>query len=412
MDAMSLSMGVAPDGALLIWVRFRNGADTVTQSMNLYRSLDDGDSWSLWQTINSWSVATPQVLTSMVNRNGVLYCWWHTMTTYMWGVVTSSDNGATWEQTLLGTEAGASGHPIEAQLYVTEDDRILGLARTQVFGEPIIQIQFDGTTWTKADTNITDSYESNGAMVGSDDDLSVYYFERSDGSSQGGALHTRRTSVSDVWGNPTGWPQATTIGLGSHERRDTGQVNATQMDSGDHAVVYYSGSNGTADIYAVRGIRGTVERSIRLAAAVQPVGHVSVLAVMDSVNEVTVPAASSAPGLYIGSAFFPLTEYMTRGRLYWRIIGRGYCASSAGRLTVGCRFRGRTDWEMATETAFILGTSEGGLDTGWAPFPDTFGRASTSRLRNEIQFRAWSNANGISKLHGSSRLLLGFVPVA
>jgi hypothetical protein len=81
-------------------------------------------------------------------------------TNHAWGKVTSSDNGATWTQTVIESGLTKEQWPTEPSAVYLGKGRILAIGRTEGGGTSSTRTQFQmvstdsGATWTRSQTNI------------------------------------------------------------------------------------------------------------------------------------------------------------------------------------------------------------------------------------------------------------------
>jgi len=162
---------------------------------------------------------------------------------HSWGKLTSSDNGATWTQTVIESELTKDEWPTEPSAVHLNDGRILVVARTEAGGVYTTRAQFQmtstdhGATWNRSRTNIGDVLCSTPSLVLDPKTglLSNYYYQRGRG-----VLWRRVVEPDSVFENPLGWPAAEAVGAGSRVTFDAGNVNAAVI-GGAHYLSFYSG---------------------------------------------------------------------------------------------------------------------------------------------------------------------------
>ena len=245
--------GLDANGALLVWIR-RVGKDW---QHDLYRSTD-GVSFTL--------VATPKLDTRPVQitdifsvpQVGLMALWfggsYSDAADHSWGTVTSSDNGATWKQTVVESGLTKNEWPTEPAAVFLGDGRILGIARTEMGGPTTDRCQFQlqssdsGATWTRQRTNITDVTASTPSLILDQQTglLSNYYYQRG----RGGLLRRRVAQAAKVWDQPLRWPASEAVAQGSEVTFDAGNVNATMLGSVHH-LAFYSGEAPQTSVLSV-----------------------------------------------------------------------------------------------------------------------------------------------------------------
>lgn len=242
-------VGLDSSGNLLGWHRGRTPNTTTVATYDLYRSTDNGSTWSLYSS-PSWTYM-PTVIKNIISVPTVgLMAAWHADSNTRWGIVTSDDDGLTWTQTVVGSGLDTDEWPVEVNFaYISSvAGRILGLGRTQVTGGSarIFQLESDdyGATWTVEETNIV-AQQSLAAIVydATDDVVNVAYYARGTGK-----LYHIQVDPDTVWGSPTSWPTPTSLASGSTSSADTGYADMVTEGDGSssaHIVWYDKTASGT-----------------------------------------------------------------------------------------------------------------------------------------------------------------------
>ena len=156
------------------------------------------------------------------------------------GVITSGDNGVTWQQRPICENVKRADWPTEPSFVSLGNGRLLTIARCED-GRAQFQLtsEDNGLNWKIAKTNIGDVAASTPSLVydAKTGIIHNYYFQRG-----AGVLKVRKAKADDVWGDPLKWGEPTVIGYGEKSRpHDSGNANAVAM--GDrHYVTYYAGN--------------------------------------------------------------------------------------------------------------------------------------------------------------------------
>lgn len=235
---VEVGKGLDSAGAMLLWVR-RIGKGEWHH--DLYRTTD-GVTFTL--------VATPKLavhpmqITDVfaVPKVGLMSLWfagdYGDKPTNSWGIVTSSDNGATWTQTPVESELPKDQWPTEPAAVYLGDGKILAIARTETGPTQWQIVSTDsGATWKRAPTNIGDIHASTPSLIldAKTGLLTNYHFHRGKGF-----LRRRVVDPQSIFDNPRGWPGSEVVAIGSTSAWDSGNANATVI--GDtHYVSFYSG---------------------------------------------------------------------------------------------------------------------------------------------------------------------------
>ena len=224
---------------MLLWVR-RIGSGKWDH--DLYRTTD-GVTFDL--------VATPELevqpmqITDVfsVPEVGLMSLWfagnYSDEAVHSWGMVTSSDDGATWKQTTIESGLTKLDWPTEPAAVYLGDGRIFAIARTESGGQSQFQMTSTdfGKTWKRERTNIADIKASTPSLILDPETglVSNYYYERGRG-----ILRRRVVDVEKIFDHPRQWPPSEVIALGSKIAYDSGNANATVI--GDtHYISFYSG---------------------------------------------------------------------------------------------------------------------------------------------------------------------------
>jgi len=239
---VEVGKGLDSKGAMLLWVR-RIGKDW---NHDLYRTTD-GVTFELVTTPKL--AVTPVQISDVfsVPKVGHMALWfagnYKDDASHSWGKVVSSDNGASWTQTVIESKLTKDEWPTEPSAVYLGDGRILVIARTEGGGVYTTRSQFQmvstdyGATWTRAKTNIGDVLCSTPSLIFDKETglLSNYYYQRGRG-----VLWRRVVDPARVFGNPLNWPCPEAVAAGSRVTFDAGNVNATVI-GGAHCLSFYSG---------------------------------------------------------------------------------------------------------------------------------------------------------------------------
>jgi hypothetical protein len=239
---VAVGKGLDSTGAMFLWVR-RIGKDW---NHDLYRTTD-GVTFTLVAT-PKLAVAPMQITDVFaVPKVGLMALWfagnYSDDAVHSWGMMTSSDDGATWTQTTIEPELTKDDWPTEPSAVYLGDGRILVVARTEGRGVDTTRAQFQmvstdyGATWARSKTNIGDVLCSTPSLILDKETglLSNYYYQRGRG-----VLWRRVVDPDSVFDNPLSWPPSEAVAAGSRVTFDSGNVNATAI--GDkHYLAFYSG---------------------------------------------------------------------------------------------------------------------------------------------------------------------------
>lgn len=235
---VEVGKGLDASGAMLLWVR-RIGKGEWHH--DLYRTTD-GVTFTLVTTPKL--AVKPMQITDVfaVPTVGLMALWfagdYGDKPTNSWGIVTSSDNGATWTQTTVESELPKNDWPTEPAAVYLGDGKILAIARTETGPAQFQIVSTDyGATWKRAPTNIGDIKGSTASLVfdAKTGLVSNYYFHRGKGFQRRRVVDARK-----IFDHPRSWPASEVVAIGSTSTWDTGNSNATVI--GDmHYVTFYSG---------------------------------------------------------------------------------------------------------------------------------------------------------------------------
>ncbi|WP_372726240.1 sialidase family protein, partial [Novipirellula sp.] len=234
---VTVGKGLDSTGAMLLWVR-RIGKDW---NHDLYRTTD-GVKFTLVATPKL--AVQPMQITDVfsVPEVGLMALWfagnYSDEAVHSWGMMTSSDDGATWTQTPVESGLMKTDWPTEPSAVYLGDGRILAIARTESGPAQFQLVSTDnGATWTREQTNIGDILASTPSLILDSKTglLSNYYYERGRG-----ILRRRVVEPDVVFDNPLHWPASEAVTTGSPIAWDSGNANATVIGN-THYVSFYSG---------------------------------------------------------------------------------------------------------------------------------------------------------------------------
>ena len=250
----SIGKGVDKDGNALFWIR-RLDAE---RRMALYRT-SDGKNFELLST--PYLHPKPMQVTDIFHIPDAMACLWfsddynHENADKSWGILISTDNGATWEQRVIEDCLRIDEWPTEPSVAVLGDGRLLAIARSE--GDTGYQFQLTssdwGRTWTRCRTNITDVRESTPSLIFDKASRKIYnyYYQRGPG-----LLKMRVADADKIFTAPESWPKAKIIARGGTKRPwDSGNANAVVCGR-KHFITYYSGDSiNCSVVVAVNGVR-------------------------------------------------------------------------------------------------------------------------------------------------------------
>jgi hypothetical protein len=247
---VEVGKGLDSSGAMLLWVR-RVGKEW---HHDLYRTTD-GVTFAL--------VVTPKLAVSPVQITdiftvptvGLMALWFagnygDNGPCHSWGMLTSSDNGATWKQTAIESALPKAQWPTEPAAVYLGDGKLLAIGRTEVGSAQFQMVSTDyGKTWKRSPTNIGDVQASTPSLILDAETglVSNYYYQRG----KVGLLRRRVVVPDRVFSQPLDWPASEPVAAGSQITFDAGNANATAL-KGTHYIAFYSGkAPDTAILVAV-----------------------------------------------------------------------------------------------------------------------------------------------------------------
>lgn len=249
---VTIGKGLDENGDLLLWVRHSCREDGFRH--RLYKSRD-GKNFSC--------IAEPELPLDLVQITDIFHvpsvglmalCFGGL---YMpdrgnyWGKIISRDNGRTWELTVIEKDLSFKEWATEPSAVYLGEGKILVIARTEyrenTTNKALFQITSSdyGNSWKKTRTNITDITVSTPSLIYEKDSGKIfcYYFYR------GRGLLNRRTAEAQyIFHHPLCWGEAQTVGIGSKEVCESGNVNAAFLGK-EHILAYYSGTMPDTAVY-------------------------------------------------------------------------------------------------------------------------------------------------------------------
>lgn len=168
-----------------------------------------------------------------------------------WGVLKSTDEGATWEQIPIEENIPMAECPVEMECAYIDDNKILALGRKDVEEGTMAMFQLQscdwGETWTKEYTNITDSYGNSPSVIYDKQTgkINLYYFVRFSGE-----LRRRIVNFHDVWNSPQDWNDSELLVTEPYCGWHTGNVKTVSVNDA-HICAYYAGTETTTGIFGV-----------------------------------------------------------------------------------------------------------------------------------------------------------------
>ncbi|MGN0834106.1 MAG: sialidase family protein [Kiritimatiellia bacterium] len=239
-----IGKGLDSTGAALFWIRCIGPNGTRHE---LHRT-PDGQAWQRVATLDALN-PNPMQITDIfpVSGVGLMAFWFATdykedAATSSWGVMTSRDDGRTWQQHLAEAQLPLGELPAEPCGVYLGDGRILAIGRTQAAGNQFQLVSSDfGKTWRKFRTNISDISSSTPSLVydRASGIVRNYYYWR--GHRQ---VRLRTADARMVFDHPCAWGDAVKVADGNETEVpwDAGNVNVATTAFGDFAA-YYSGTN-------------------------------------------------------------------------------------------------------------------------------------------------------------------------
>ena len=239
-------------GAALFWIR-RVGKEWL---QDLYRTTDG---------VNFKLLTTPKLSPAPVQITDIfsvpkvgLMCLWFSGgyaegNDHAWGTLTSTDDGASWQQTTVEAGLTKAQWPTEPSAVYLGDGKILAIGRCEVWGgnttaraQHQLTSTDSGVTWKRVQTNIGEILGSTPTLVldAKTGLLSNYYYQRG----KGGVLRRRVVDPSFIFDRPLQWPASEAIAVGSEDPTEAGNINATFI--GDtHYLALYSGHGQDTSVF-------------------------------------------------------------------------------------------------------------------------------------------------------------------
>ncbi|SFI77116.1 hypothetical protein SAMN05421753_11272 [Planctomicrobium piriforme] len=247
---VAVGKGLDSKGDMLLWVR-RVGKEW---HHDLYRTTDG----VAFELLTTPKLEVPPIqITDIfeVPTVGLMALWFagnygNDGPNHSWGTVTSSDDGATWKQTVMESGLTKDQWPTEPAAVYLGDGRILAVGRTEVGANSTTRSQFQmvstdyGATWKRAPTNISDVLISTPSLILDSETglVSNYYYHRGRG-----ILRRRVVDAASVFDHPLNWPASEAVATGSAITVDAGNANSTVIGK-SHFVSFYSGEAANTSI--------------------------------------------------------------------------------------------------------------------------------------------------------------------
>lgn len=242
--------GLDNDGNMLFWNRVGQPGQNQTY-FELYKT--DGSKFNkistVSQILDGFSIAHIGDIISIQNIG--LVCFFNTYSDLSaWGMLTSTDNGITWQVSYVERNLQKLSCPHEISPAYVGNGKIIAFGRSESVGGAMFQLQSSdyGTTWETLLTNIIDTNFSTPSIIynTSNDSLSLFYTQRGNGSS---VLWKRKANVYDVWDRSTNWGEHQRItDMINQNDADAGNVNVATFD--DNIIAsYYMGTSTNTGIY-------------------------------------------------------------------------------------------------------------------------------------------------------------------
>lgn len=235
------------NGNLLVFLR--KGYPGSGSTYDLYKTID-GENFTLFSS-PTFAVPCGHIGDIIqIPNTTTLIAFFNTYgNTRSWGYIKSTDDGETWNQTVVESNLSPADCPTEMSGAYLGDNKFIVMGRKDAYSGTYAMFQLqsndNGETWTKAYTNITDIALSTPSLIYNQGYLNLYYFQRGSGN-----LRLRINDVDSVWDNPTNWNSSSIISKGTTYGQDTGNVNACQGNDYQIAT-YYSGNPTDTGIYSV-----------------------------------------------------------------------------------------------------------------------------------------------------------------
>lgn len=244
-DDSATGRGRDGSGNLLLWTR-------TSYVFSLRRSTDGGATWALVST-PSWTSVPTHIGDIVILDDGTLLAFWDSGSRgwasnndNAWGIITSSDEGATWSQTTIESALGVDEAPVEISGVVFSGSGVLALGRcdsganTSNSGLFRIKLMPNGSFINKRRTNIFDQFKSTPSLILDDGVVHAYWYRRMWGDVRHRAIPVNRLWAD--WGSRL-WPESDIVagGYGKIDA-DAGNANAVKTPDGKHYVAFYAGN--------------------------------------------------------------------------------------------------------------------------------------------------------------------------
>ena len=254
---VTIGKGLDSNGAMLLWVR-RWGK---VKGHDLYRT-EDGVKFK--KIASPMLDPMPMQITDVfhVPGIGIVSLWfagnYQNGPHSSWGVLTSADDGHTWQQRTIEKNLEKFDWPTEQAGVWLGNGRILVVARSEGAGYQFqITSSDSGATWKRTKTNITDVNASTPSLIldPKTGRLWNYYYHR-------GARKMKRriADAAYIFDHPMEWPAPETLAQG-HEKRsyDAGNVNATVLGE-RHFLATYTGSEKDTSVVVI-SVKGSLTQA-------------------------------------------------------------------------------------------------------------------------------------------------------
>ena len=252
---VTVGKGLDASGAMLLWVRRQDQRGWLGGTFHdLYRTRDG----LAYEKISSPKLNPEpiQITDVFALPEGRMMCLWfageysNNYTNDCWGVLESTDNGATWRQRTVESGLRRNNWPTEPSAVHLGGGRILCIARCEGAGYQF-QITSDdgGMTWKRVKTNISDVLSSTPSLIldASTGLLHNYYYQR-----QARLLKRRVADAAFIFDHPGEWPEPEVLAKGNEfQYWDAGNANATSL-RGHHFAATYTGTETRAIVVTVR----------------------------------------------------------------------------------------------------------------------------------------------------------------
>ena len=271
---VTVGKGLDASGAMLLWVRRQDQRGWLGGTFHdLYRTRDG----LTYEKISSPKLDPEPIqitdvfkiesqkskvegqesgLSTFNSQLSTLMCLWfagdysNNYTNDCWGVLESTDNGATWRQRTIESGLRRNNWPTEPSAVHLGGGRILCIARCEGAGYQFQITSADGgKTWTRVKTNISDVLSSTPSLIldASTGLLHNYYYQR-----QARLLKRRVADAAFIFDHPGEWPEPEVLAKGNEfQYWDAGNANATSL-RGHHFAATYTGTETRAIVVTVR----------------------------------------------------------------------------------------------------------------------------------------------------------------